>query len=87
VSSWQHRVRPYVGGKGRIYRGARGGRRQRGQSTLALAGLHLRQTLVDGLAHVILHLLQVLELDGNHAAPAAVPTLAGQHDHIGGVAV
>ena len=54
-----------------------------GQSALPLAGLQLAQTLIQRLAHVVLHLLQIGELDGDEVAGRAVLALAGQHLHIG----
>ena len=55
-----------------------GRRRSWRQSTLALLGLQILETLVDGLAHVVLHLLQVGQLHGDGAGFRALdsPLLA-----------
>ena len=48
-----------IGGLSRL---GLGGRRAAGDSAGALLGLQVLETLVDGLAHVVLHLLQVGQL-------------------------
>src|ERR1019366_7724526 len=48
------------GGHGALYRSGLGGSRGRRQSTLTLLLLQLLHALVDGLAHMVLHVLQIL---------------------------
>src|ERR1017187_9354466 len=56
---------------------------QRGQSSLPLLRLQVVHTAIDGGQHLVLHLLQILQIHGHHAAPAAVPSPAGKHEDVG----
>ena len=62
-------------------RGRLSGWRRGGQSTLALFGLQIAHALVDGFAHVILHVLQIVEGYGDVVGfHALLPAFAGEHD-------
>src|ERR1035441_5488636 len=56
---------------------------QRGQTSLSLLRLQVAHTAIDGGQHLVLHFLQILQIHGHHAAPAAVPSTAGKHEDVG----
>src|ERR1019366_7866201 len=61
------------GGHGALYRRGLGGSRGCWKSTLTLLRLQLLQASVDGLAHMVLHVLQIREHNRNGIALGAFP--------------
>src|ERR1022692_402671 len=68
------------GGHGALYRRGLGGSRGCWKSTLTLLRLQLLQASVDGLAHMVLHVLQIREHNRNGIALGAFPAaITGQY--------
>src|ERR1035438_8378501 len=56
---------------------------QRGQTSLPLLRLKIAHAAIDGGQHLVLHFLQILQIYGYGATPAAVPSPAGKHEDVG----
>ena len=82
------RRRRRVGGDSGLGWGGLRGSRSRWQSAFALLLLQVLHALVDGLPHMVLHFLQVLQINGNYIALGTfLPALTCQNRQIDGCGI